>query len=333
MKVLFDHNHPFFLAHGGFQTQIEQTKLALEQTGVEVEWVRWWDDTQRGDLIHFFGRPSHGYLEFAHAKGLKVIVAELLTGLGSRGAFARRVQSAVIRTLRRSFFFDRMGWRSYELADAAVALTPWEAQLMSEVFGAPPGRVHVVPNGVEEVFLRTPPAPERGRWLVCAATIAPRKRVVELTAAAVRAGTPLWVLGVPYSDDDPYGREFRELAAAHPEMIRYDGGIQDRARLAGIYAEARGFVLLSTMESLSLSALEAAACGCPLLLSELPWARTTFGANARYCPIADATTTAPVLRAFYGAAPSLPPPPRPANWPEVAARLRKVYAATLAAKK
>src|SRR5688572_28607316 len=110
---------------------------------MNVEWVRWWDDAQRGDLIHFFGRPSHSYVEFAHAKGLKVIIAELLTGLGSRGAFARRLQSGVIRVLRRSFFFDRMGWRAYQLADAAVALTPWEAQLMREVFGAPGDRIHV----------------------------------------------------------------------------------------------------------------------------------------------------------------------------------------------
>ena len=38
------------------------------------------------------------------------------------------------------------------------------------------------------------------------------------------------------------------------------------------------------MESLSLSALEAAACGCPVLLSDLPWARTVFGQSALVLP-------------------------------------------------
>jgi len=329
MKILFDHPHPFFLAHGGLQTQIEQTRQALLRLGVEVEWLRWWDDSVTGDLIHYFGRPSPAYVEFAHGRGLKVVVAELLTGLGSRGELARRLQTAAIALLRRNPFFDRMGWISYQTADAAVALTPWEAQLMQEVFGAPEERVHVVPNGVEEVFLQGAPGVERGRWLVCTATIAPRKRVVELAAAAVAAGTPVWILGRPYAEEDGYARQFRELCAAHPDVLRYEGGVSDRGQLARIYAEARGFVLLSTMESLSLSALEAAACGCPLLLSDLPWARTTFGSGARYCPMAGAETTAPVLREFYEVAPGLPRPARPASWDEVGAQLREIYAGLL----
>lgn len=326
MKILFDHSQPFLLAHGGFQTQIEQTKEALVRLGVEVDWLRWWDDTQEGNLIHYFGRPARSYIEFAHGRGLKVVMAELLTGLGSRGAFARRIQSAVTGVLRGNTFFDRMGWTSYALADAVIALTPWEARLMQEVFGAPAARVHVVPNGVEKVFLDCPAAAERGPWLVCTATITPRKRVVELATAAVLAGTPLWVLGRPYTENDDYAREFRQLCTSHSDLIRYEGSVGDRAQLARIYAEARGFVLLSTMESLSLSALEAAACGCPLLLSDLPWARTTFGSMARYCPIAGATATAPSLRAFYDSAPRMPRPPRPASWDEVGAQFRELYA-------
>jgi hypothetical protein len=96
MKVLIDHQNPFLLMHGGIQIQIEQTKLALEQTGLEVEYLRWWDDTQRGDVIHFFGRPNLWYVRFAREKGIKIVMSQLLTGLGSRGDLARRVQKLVI---------------------------------------------------------------------------------------------------------------------------------------------------------------------------------------------------------------------------------------------
>ena len=58
MRVLFDHNEPFLLAHGGLQVQIEQTKAALEAAGLEAEYLRWWDDEQQGDLIHS-GAPIH----------------------------------------------------------------------------------------------------------------------------------------------------------------------------------------------------------------------------------------------------------------------------------
>jgi glycosyltransferase involved in cell wall biosynthesis len=121
--------------------------------------------------------------------------------------------------------------------------------------------------------------------------------------------------------------------AAHPETVRFEGAISDRARLASVYGEARGFVLLSTMETLSLSTLEAAAGGCPLLLSDLPWARVTFGSQASYCPIAPVETTARCLREFYDAAPGLAAPARPASWAEIGAQFCAVYERLLGASR
>jgi len=106
--------------------------------------------------------------------------------------------------------------------------------------------------------------------------------------------------------------------------------VTDRSQLARIYREARGFVLLSARESLSLSALEAAACGCPLLLSDLPWARSVFKGHAAYCPVTRSpAVTASALRRFYKAAPQRPPPPRPASWSEIARQLLTVYETVL----
>jgi glycosyltransferase involved in cell wall biosynthesis len=124
---------------------------------------------------------------------------------------------------------------------------------------------------------------------------------------------------------DSYAQQFKRLADAQPQFIRYEGQIGDRSRLAQIYREARGFVLLSSMETRSLAAEEAAACECPLLLSDLPWARTVFGQNARYCPVTSVAGTARVLRQFYDQCPSLKPPPKPATWQEVALQLKAIY--------
>ena len=203
---------------------------------------------------------------------------------------------------------------------------------MQYVFGAPGERVHVVPNGVEAEFFQASKR-ERGPWLVCTATITPRKRVVELAEAAVQARTPIWIIGKPYAESDPYHGRFMKIANANRDLVRFEGPVNDRARLAEIYREARGFVLLSTMESLSLSALEAAACECPLLLSDLPWARVTFADAASYCPITrDAASTAKSLREFYDAAPTLHPPPKPKTWIEVAQQLKGIYGELVAGK-
>lgn len=332
MKILFDHPNPFLLAHGGFQIQIEQTRQALQSIGVDVDYLRWWDDSQRPDIIHFFGRPSLGYLELARQKQIKVVLAELLTGLGSRSSPARRLQKTTLAFSRKALptiATSRFAWDSFLLADACVALTGWEAHLMRDIFGASARRVHVIPNGVEAIFFQSAPA-VRNQWLVCTATIDRRKRVLELAHAAVKAKTPVWIIGQPYSYDDPYAEKLFQLAKQHPQIVRYEGAIKDRGLLAKTYREARGFVLLSDRESLSLSALEAATCECPLLLGDLPWARTVFGAGANYCSVKFSTAqTAEVLRRFYDSAPGLKPPPKPLTWIEVAKKLQTLYASLL----
>lgn len=328
MKVLIDHHLPFALAHGGFEQQLLQTKAALQQAGVETDFVRWWDSSQQGDIIHFAGRPVADYINFAHGRGCKVVIAELLTGTGSRSRHKLALQRLFIKISRKlmpSSLRVRLAWDAYQLADACVANTDWEAHLMSYLFDAPTERVHVIPNGVEDVFLNSQKV-ERGQWLVCTATITERKRVLELAEAAICAQTPLWIVGRAYSDSDPYARKFFALVKQFPAITRYEGAISDRTRLAQIYREARGFVLLSTRETRSLSSEEAAACECPLLLSDLPWARRTFGEAAKYCSVTKSSAgTAEVLREFYDLAPSLRPPPRPASWGDVARRLKSLY--------
>jgi glycosyltransferase involved in cell wall biosynthesis len=267
-------------------------------------------------------------LKQARQKGLKVVLADLLGAQSARPPARIALQKAAMRLMQRysprmvTIHFD---WDSYRLADACVAVTQREARLMSELFSAPPEKVQVVPNGVEEAFLNAAPA-KRGSWLVCVATITEVKRVVELGEAALRTQTPVWFIGKPYSESDPYAKRFFALAKAHPQTVRYDGPINDREKLVRAYREARGFVLLSTWESLSLSALEAAAGECPLLLSDLPWARSVFADKASYCPLSRSPErTGGVLRRFYDAAPNLTLPPKPPTWAAVAAQLKRLY--------
>jgi glycosyltransferase involved in cell wall biosynthesis len=331
MKILFYTFKPFCLTHGGLQTQVLQTREALQALGVETDFLHWWDPEQSGDILHFFGRMPPPLLIMAQQKGMKVVLTDLLTEQGSRARWRLTLQKLTRRAMALALpemFTAAFNWDAYRLADACVALTSWEAQLMTDFFDARADSTHVVPNGVEEVFLDSRAA-QRGPWLVCTATVTERKRVLELAQAAVQAETPLWIIGKPYSQADPYFRRLRQMAQAHASIIRYEGSIGDRAKLAEVYRSARGFVLLSAMESLSLSALEAAACGCPLLLSDLPWARTVFGQSASYCPVANSTQTAEALRQFYAAAPGLPPSPRPLTWLEVGQQLKRLYEALL----
>jgi glycosyltransferase involved in cell wall biosynthesis len=333
VKILVNCTLPFALAHGGQAIQIQHTMDSLASIGVAVEPLRWWDEHQTGDLIHYFGLMPVDQIQFARQKKIKVIIANLLTAQGSQTPMQRRVRRLFrwgVETFAPPVVANAFGWEPYRLADALIALTAWEKHLMEYKFGAKAETIFVVPNGVEEPFFLAPETP-RGEWLVCTATITERKRVLELAQAAVIAKTPVWVIGKAYADGDPYAEKFFVLARQNPKFIRYEGGISGRAELAKIYRAARGFVLLSAMESLSLSALEAAACGCPLLLSDLPWARSSFDVGTQFCPVTDSVSvTAESLKQFYATAPQLPAPAKPATWPEVARQLKAVYEKVLA---
>jgi len=327
MKVLIDHNEPFQLAHGGLQVQIEKIKAALEAAGLQVEYLRWWDDSQSGDLIHFFGRANPSHIDFAHTKGLKYVFSELLTSQGSRFPTHLRLQAAansILRKLLPANYRLPLRWDSYQKADAVIAITDWEAWIMGELFDAPSNRVHVIPNAVDDVYFHSG-SKAIGNHLICVATITERKRVLELAEAAITAKTPLKVVGKPYSEGDPYFLKFIKTAQASQEIVEYLGPIQNPEQLAARLHAARGFVLPSTMETQSLAALEAAAAGLPLLLSDLPWAHATFGSKATYLPLCSGTLFADHLKRFFDLAPGLPAPPTPPTWLQVAKTLIRIY--------
>jgi glycosyltransferase involved in cell wall biosynthesis len=296
-----------------------------------VDWLRWWDAGQKADVIHFFYRPIPAMLKMAAKKRIKTVFCELLTGAGSRSARKLWVQKVLIKASKKALpagFIERLCWDAYHLADASIALTSWEKELMVDMFSASPSRVHVVPNGVEDVFFLDPKSKghvRKSKYLICTATITERKRVVELAEAAILAQVPVWIIGEPYSKEDPYYRKFLSVVQTAGEMVRYEGGIPSRGKMASIYQEAHGFVLLSSMESLSLSALEAAAGGCPLLLADLPWARSSFGNMATYCRLGSREEEARNLKNFYQGIEEAPKPPEPCRWGDVGKQLCGIY--------
>jgi len=328
MRILYDHPTPFFLAHGGLQIQIRQTMAGVRAAGHETEFLRFWEEEAGADVIHYFGRCSGFYIEMARSKGIPVVMSDLLSGTGSRAPWKLTLQAAAIRTARSvlpGFFTNRMGWESYQQAAALVAPTKVEKRLMIRLFGADPHKVHIVTNGVEDFFFRHEPG-DRGARLVCTATITERKRVLELAEAAVLAAIPIRIVGRPYSEQDPYYRAFASVARKHPDLVLYDGPVNDRRALARLYQQSAGFVLLSTMESLSLSSMEAAASGCKLLLADLPWARDAFGANAWYCPVPAAVErTAQILKNFVRNLSGVPTPPVPFTWNEIGRQFARIY--------
>jgi glycosyltransferase involved in cell wall biosynthesis len=331
VKVLFDHPHPFLLAHGGFQTQIEQTKQALESVGVEVEWLRWWDDQQKGDLIHYFGKPDLSYVDFAHSKGYKIVTSLIISGTTAKTAALLGLQKIISRSLiklKMRRICELMRWESLRRSDAIVFLTELEAETGKQLWMLDPKKMHIIPNGVRQEFIVAgrKERKQKGEHLLYVATIRDLKRNVEVALAAGRAEVPIKFLGAPYSKTDPYYIKFLEAVKAAAPFAKYEGAAATTKDLINEYQKARGVLLLSKMEGLSLAVLEAGAMGIPVLLSKRQWATQVYGIEATYANIDNKGREAQDIRNFWNNANQSPHIKKVPSWTDIAIKLKDIYA-------
>ena len=309
MKVLFDHPNPFSLAHGGFQTQIEHTKKALEASGVEVEWLRWWDDQQKGDLIHHFNAASLTYLEQARAIGMPVVMTTLFTETcnRTRGALQRQgwLTRAILRLPCGEGIKRQLAWRAYNACAHNIVGLAAEKQVLEVVYRVPPERISEVPLGLSNLFLQAGHGKRGEDHLICTGTITNRKRSVELARLAQISRVPILFVGKPYHSSDPYWSEFINLVDG--KYVKHHSHVTNEEEMIQLLQSARGFVLMSRHENWCLSAHEAVACGLPLLVPDQKWSRERFGEEANYFT-GHSERDVEVIRKFHANAVSLRAP-------------------------
>jgi glycosyltransferase involved in cell wall biosynthesis len=334
MKVLYDHAHPFFLAHGGLQTEIEQTKAALEKLGVEVEFLRWWDERQRGDLIYFFGFASNDYLLHARDIKLPVVMTPLFTETCNRSDTRLRCQGLLVRMILALPFGEgvkqQLTWRTYHNCTHNIVRLEAERRVLQMVYRVPSGKISVIPSGLSGAYLQAGHGPRNEPHLICTGTITQRKNFVELAEMAHRAQVPILFTGKPYQPNDPYWIRFRKLIDGRwvkHHLVPYESPAGGEMEMIKLLQAARGFVFMSDHENWCLSAHEAAACGLPLLVQDQKWSRERFGDQARYFTSIGVTAqNVEILKRFYADAPGLPAPAvKLYSWDDTALGLKRVY--------
>ena len=329
MKILFNCLLPFALAHGGMSTQIEQTKAALEGLDVEVEYLRWWDPDQRGDLIHYFTPAPPEHIQLAQAKRIPLVMPTLFTAACNRSEARLRRQGWAVRASLKLPFGEgvkqQLSWRSFGTCAVNVVGLEAERRVLELVYGIPRQQVALVPLGLESIFLKSSPARRDADYLLCAGTITRRKNSVALARLARAAETPILFVGKPYAEGDPYWQEFSGLVDGC--WVRHQPHVTNPAEMVALLKAARGAVVMSEYENWCLTAHEAAACGLPVLLPDQNWSRERFGREAHYFDsIGYSARNAEVLKRFYIAAGKLPAPSiKLYSWAEAGHQLKEVY--------
>ena len=321
------------LSHGGTQIQIQRTKAALEQIGVETEYLRWWDETQTADLLHQFWTVPEFVLDLAHEKGWKVANTILFTETCNRSRGALLVRKIGIRALASLplpiGLQSSLHWRTFPMVDQMIIGLQAERDLLEDVYGVAAENVSIVPLGLTETFLKAAPAVRTEEHLICTGRITESKNSLELARLARAAKVPILFVGKSGNPDNRYWLEFRTLIDG--KYVKHHEHVSGEAAIVELLRKSRGYVLMSQFENWCLAAHEAAACGLPLLLPNQRWSRERFGNQATYWPRTRNNTAAlAALESFWEQSPKLPPPKIELfSWVEVAERLKAVYARML----
>ena len=337
MKILFDCSTAFSLAHGGVQIQIEQTKTALERLGIEVEFWRWWDDRQRGDLIHFFGTAQNAYLQKAREAGIPVVLTSLFSETCNRSDWRLRCQKWMTHLALAAPFGNgikqQLTWQTYKNCAHNIVGLNAERKILENIYQVQADKISVVPLGLSENFRQAGQESHNGPSLICVGTIRPVKHSIELAEMARAAQVPILFVGKPYSAQDAYWQRFQSLIDKH--WVKHHPHVDSELEMIRLLQSARGLVLMSDYENWSLASHEAIACGLPLLVQDQKWSRERFGTQAWYFDeIGFNARNIEILKKFWTEAPHLSPPRiKLFSWAEVAERLRTIYEQILSASR
>jgi glycosyltransferase involved in cell wall biosynthesis len=245
-------------------------------------------------------------------------VAGVPTVVGVHDVIADQLPELTLPTRK-----SRMLWRVKEgyavrRAERVFTVSAASREAVGRRFGLPEAKLGVVPEAPDPVFFRREPGPlreqleplglEPGRFFVYAGGISPHKNLellVDAYASFARGGPdmPALVL-VGDMQDDSYlsaSAAVRRRIAAHglENSVRLPGFVTDET-LACLYGGATAAVLPSLAEGFGLPAVEAAACGAPVVLSDLPAHRETLGGAGLFFPPRDRGALEAALDRVHG---------------------------------
>lgn len=273
MKVLFITYPMAFHTPGGGEMQLLAYKKNLEILGVQVDLFDPWNpDFLDYDLVHYFsliGGSVH-ICNFVKQLGIPLVIT-----------------SSLWITEDTKYLYPVNEIRQQlSLADRIIGNSDIECDQMASVLGLPREKFAIVYNGVEEIFFERV-LPELFRtefgitdpFILNIGNIEPRKNQLNL-AKAMKAFPDRKLVLIGHIRNPKYAQE---VFTEGGDQIIHIGTLPHGSELQrSAYSACEVFCLPSTLETPGLAALEAAACGAKIAITEVGATKEYFNHQASY---------------------------------------------------
>jgi glycosyltransferase involved in cell wall biosynthesis len=259
--------HYCFSRGNGVRQEGLLKQRGLTELGQQVALLSPWDALARGalDVVHFF----YGGLALADIAAVRQIAPRRLvfstTIDSNQGHAAYRLAAWLgglhgrVRSVQGEFRRQAM------LADAVVVRSEHERERVVRGLGIPAAKVHLVHLGIDLDGVDAARAGTGGREGVFHLSTfgQPRKNVLRLIAAVGPTGLPLTIAGACAPAELP---AVQAAAAPFPNIVIR--GFLSADERDELYYRSRVFALPSLHEGTGLSALEAGARGCAVVITK-----------------------------------------------------------------
>lgn len=307
MKVALISRSSLFEVPGGDTVQVKETAKALEDLGVEADILIGNEtiDYSNYDLLHFFNIIRPNVISY-HAKkaNLPYLISTIFVDyteiertyrslpfrilsriIGSDGMeYVKTIARAILngeKILDGSYVF-RGHKRSIEkLLNEASCLLPNSESEFKRLKNRYQfsNQYKVVPNAVSNDFFEDDSSNTERSGLICVGRIEVIKNQLNLIKAVNGTDIPLKLIGKPAPNHQEYYKMCKDLAGSNVQFL----GQLTKKEVIAEMKKAKAHILPSYFETTGLSSLEAAACGCTIIVSPKGDTTEYFKDMALYC--------------------------------------------------
>lgn len=233
---------------------------------------------QTTDIVHVHTVGPYGWRKFKQAHHGRVINAHV-----TPGSFIGSLKAANLWAPLARWYLKFV----YNQADHIICVSPNTEIELRELGIRKP--MSVIPNMIELANFKRPAEyeisslrrhfniPDNKPVIVCSGQVQPRKGVADwrLVAEQLTDYHFLWIGGIPFGKLADKTADMEQMMASAPNNVTFTGVVElETARK--LYHLADIFWLPSYQETFGLVVVEAAACGLPIILRDIPVYRDIF---------------------------------------------------------